>query len=331
MNRKLDFIKKLITVSLVVTVIVVFVFGGEINLQNIFIKFIYSLVFAALNMLYFIKMDKWIGWKNNPRKTLWISLAGLIPLNIVIFYILNFLTSYFVAHQSWEEAIKPGSYFSYIFVIVFSLNIALFILMLVFFKMVTDEKLKNEKLKTETEKSKFDSLKAQLNPHFLFNNLNVLTALIHESPEKAEQFTIELSDIYRYVLTTEEKELISLEEELNFAHKYLNLLKIRFENKIEFKFPKKIPPNKKIPPLSLQLLLENALKHNIFSEDSPLSLHIHIENDYLIIRNNLRKRQSTSSSQKGLNNLMERYRLLTKRPVLISEKDELFTVKIPLL
>ncbi len=332
MNKTRSFLKKLITVSLLVTVIVSLIFGeGRFSSQRLLINFIYSFVFAAGNMLFFTGMDKLIGWKKSPKKTLIFSLLGTIPLNISLFYFLNFFFSYFVFKQSLHHSLQIESYFTYVFVTIFSLSIALFILMIIFFKMVSEEKIKNEKLKTETAKSRFESLKTQLNPHFLFNNLNVLTALIHENPDKAEQFTIELSDIYRYLLSTEDKALVSLEEELDFSRKYLHLLELRFENKIRFSFPEKIPAEKKVPPLSLQLLMENALKHNVFSEENPLFLQIGINGDYLSVENNLHQRKTKETTQKGLNNLIQRYRLLTGHPVIIQKENGLFTVKIPLL
>ncbi len=326
-------IRRYITVTLVVTVMVTFIFGrGRISFTQIWINFIYSAVFAAANFLYFIYINKWIGWKRNPKKTLFISLAGVAPLNFLVFYCLNFLFSFFLFDQKLEDSLQITNYYTYVFVVMFSLAISLFILMLVFFKMISDEKLKNQKLKTETEKSRFNSLKSQLNPHFLFNNLNVLSALIHENPDKAEKFTLQLADIYRYLLQTEKQDLVPLEQEMDFAKKYLNLLKLRFENQVHYSLPEEYPLNKKIPPLSLQLLLENIIKHNRFSEKFPLTFELEITEDYLNVKNLLRKRKATASStQKGLHNLIKRYELLTKRRLIIQEDAETFSVKIPLL
>jgi len=333
MNSK-GFIKRFITVTLLVTVIISLIFGVKENFtKSLFLNnFIYSAAFAAGNLLFFFLIDKWLSWKKNPRRTLFISLAGVIPLNFVIFYLLNAAFAYFVDHESIEEALRIHSYFSYVFVVIFSMSIALFILMLYFFKMVSEEKVKNEKLKTETEKSKFNSLKSQLNPHFLFNNLNVLAALIHENPDKAEEFTLQLSDIYRYLLNTESKEMVPLEEEIDFAKKYMYLLNLRFENKLKYSFPQSLPPNKNLPPLSLQLLLENVIKHNKLSEEAPLNIDIIIKNDYLVVKNKIQKRKlAENTTQTGLYNLIKRYELLSDKPVIVAEEEGSFVVKIPLL
>ncbi len=333
MNKRKEEFKKFITVTIIVTVIISLIFGsGEHRIQTLAYNLLYSTVFTAANFIYFIFINKLLSWKNKPKQTLFISLLGVIPLNFSIYYLLNFLLSYFVHGESFDKAIKINSFFSYVFVIVFSLSIALFILMLIFFKMITEEKIKNEKLKTETAKSRFNSLKSQLDPHFLFNNLNVLTALIHENPDKAEEFTLQLADIYRYLLSTEDKELIPLDEEISFAKQYMYLLNLRFENQLDYSFPQKLPPGKKIPPLSLQLLLENIIKHNVFTEKKPLKIFMYIEDEFLIVKNELRKRvHSQNTSQKGLFNLKQRYNLLGNKKIEINEEENYFIVKIPLL
>lgn len=334
MKNKSNVIKIFITITLIVTVITSLIFGikGQV-LQALFYNLIYAAVFSGINLLYFYNINRILSWEKKPKQTLFLSLIGVIPLNIGIFYFLNFFFSYFVHGESFKKATQIDSYFSYVFVVIFSLSIALFILMLIFFRMVSEEKIKSEKLKTETEKSRFNSLKSQLNPHFLFNNLNVLTALIHENPTKAEEFTIQLADIYRYLLNTENKELVSLKEELAFAEKYMQLLNLRFENQLVYSFPENLTNNKyHIPPLSLQLLLENIIKHNMFSEEKPIEIQIFKEGKYLGIKNHLRKRpHSNNSSQKGLYNLIQRYKLITSDPVLITEDEDFFIVKIPLL
>jgi LytS/YehU family sensor histidine kinase len=147
----------------------------------------------------------------------------------------------------------------------------------------------------------------------------VLSSLIEENPESAQKFTTSLSKIYRYVLEQKDKELVSVQEELNFAKTYMNLLKMRFENSITYDLPTDFSNEEaKVVPLSLQLLLENCIKHNVVSESKPLHIKIYIENNFLVVENNLQKKEVLSDRKGvGLQNIVNRYAILTKRNVLV--------------
>ena len=149
-----------------------------------------------------------------------------------------------------------------------------------------ERKIVIESTKAETATAQFETLKNQLDPHFLFNSLNVLTGLIEENPENAIDFTTSLSKIYRYVLEQKDKEVVSIQEEINFAKTYVNLLKLRFENSINFEIEQTtFSETEFIVPLSLQILLENTIKHNIVSDQKPLKIKIYKQDNYLIIEN----------------------------------------------
>lgn len=179
----------------------------------------------------------------------------------------------------------------------------------------------------------FETLKNQLDPHFLFNSLNVLSSLIEENPVKAQEFTVALSKIYRYVLDQKDKNLISVEEELNFANLYISLLKMRFEDAISVNFlVNEETKSYKIVALSLQLLLENAIKHNIISDKKPLLIEIYQEENYLVVQNSLQKKQTfEKSSGIGLKNIVQRYQLLSNINVEIVETFNHYKVKLPLI
>src|SRR5690606_17315042 len=149
--------------------------------------------------------------------------------------------------------------------------------------------------------------------HFLFNSLNVLTSLIEENPQKAQKFTTSLSKVYRYVLEQKNKELVSVDEELQFAKTYMSLIKMRFEDSIVFTMPEcAANPESKVVPLSLQLLLENAVKHNMVTPNKPLHINIYETQDRLVVKNNLQPKQIVKkSSGVGLSNIKQRYNLLT--------------------
>jgi two-component system, LytTR family, sensor kinase len=193
-----------------------------------------------------------------------------------------------------------------------------------------------EQLKKENALAQFEALKNQVSPHFLFNSLSILSSLVHIDANLSEKFIDQLSKAYRYILEQKDNETVSLRTELNFLHSYTFLLKIRFENKFDVKISITDEEAEKyrVPPLTLQLLIENCVKHNRMSQREPLIVTIFIEDDYLVVINPVRARieiERTGSTGIGLTNIENRYQLLTKEPVIIREDEGLFTVKIPLL
>jgi hypothetical protein len=200
-------------------------------------------------------------------------------------------------------------------------------------KKTSRKEVVEQKLIAKSANAQFESLKNQLDPHFLFNSLNVLSSLIDENPRQAQNFTASMSKIYRYVLEQKDKELVTVEDELEFAKTYCELLKTRFEDSVDFVFDvKKEDYRRFVVPLSLQLLLENCIKHNFATSSKPLIIRIFSENDTLCIENNLQVReQIKESSGIGLANIVQRYSLLTKRNVFIEKSEDYFKVKLPVL
>lgn len=190
-----------------------------------------------------------------------------------------------------------------------------------------------EKLRSEKLASQYQSLKNQLNPHFLFNSLNVLSNLVYENADKSADFIQKLSKIYRYVLDAQEEELVPLSSEIEFAKNYLELQKIRFEENLVFTFKLMENQNQMLPPLSLQLLLENAIKHNIASQENPLFIHISQEGNELWISNTYQPKttQIEDSTGIGLKNIELRYEILGNRKPIIIQNENEFVVRLPLL
>ncbi len=203
-----------------------------------------------------------------------------------------------------------------------------------FYHQLQKSLVEKERLMKENMRGQLESLRNQVNPHFFFNSLNTLSYLIPESPGKAVNFVQKLSKAYRYILEIREKELVSLEEELGFLESYNCLLKERFgENLlIKIQVPKAFYQFQ-VVPLCLQMLFENAIKHNIISAQHPLSIEVFIENgDRLIVQNNLqRKNQEIPSTKIGLENICNRYKLVSDRKVEIVETDQNFRVVLPIL
>lgn len=198
----------------------------------------------------------------------------------------------------------------------------------------------SDKLKQENLRTQLESIKMQLDPHFLFNNLNVLSALIEREPKTAQDFLDKFADVYRYVLQYKNEELIPLNVEAEFIQAYVYLLSQRFgeQLRVSISLPQDLRDTVCIPPMSLQLLIENAIKHNKISEAKPLCIDIFIEEETkgagsLIVRNSFQPKpqQESSLKQTGLDNIRKRYRYLSDSEVTVTNDDAYFTVRLPLL
>lgn len=196
--------------------------------------------------------------------------------------------------------------------------------------------IRAKQLMQENAVAQFEALKNQISPHFLFNSLSILSSLVHIDANLSERFIDQLSRAYRYILEHKDNETVSLKTELEFLRSYAFLLKIRFEHKfdVHVSITDQEAEKYQIAPLTLQLLIENCVKHNRMSLEDPLIVSIQIEDDHLVVVNPLRPRselEKVKSTGIGLTNIKNRYQLLTKSPVHVAEVDELFTVKIPLI
>ncbi|NME69561.1 histidine kinase [Flammeovirga aprica JL-4] len=191
-----------------------------------------------------------------------------------------------------------------------------------------------ERVEKTQLQTKYSALKNQLDNHFLFNNLSVLSSLIYEDIEKSDQFIQEFAKVYRYVLTISEEMLVPVEQELEFIDAYLFLLKIRFEEGFQVK--NDLDESlfaQSIPPLSLQVLIENAIKHNRISKKSPLQIHIYEENNNIVVANNYQPRDTpeTASTHTGLKNLEEKYKLISDKIPLFGIQGDQYIAELPLI
>ena len=190
-----------------------------------------------------------------------------------------------------------------------------------------EQKLREENLIFQNE-----TLKNQVNPHFLFNSLNTLSSLIASNPEAADRFIAGLASMYRYILENSQKDKVSLKSELDYIRNYSDLHKIRDDEKIILTINSPDINKFEILPVSLQILIENAIKHNITTRENPLIIDVFIEDQYVVVKNNLQKMATNlESTGLGLKNLAERVRLATGKPLIIEETNNHFVVKVPLL
>ncbi|MCB0552658.1 MAG: histidine kinase [Phaeodactylibacter sp.] len=190
-----------------------------------------------------------------------------------------------------------------------------------------------ERLMRENVESQLEGLKNQVNPHFLFNSLNTLSYLIPEDPQRAVHFVQKLSKVYRYILEIRDKKLLTLKEELDFLNAYLFLLKERFGDNLNVNIKvDDLYYSLHLVPLSLQILFENAIKHNVISSEKPLFIELWVEGKRLVVRNNIQlKKQLMPSTQVGLQNIKNRYAFFSDEAVDILETSECFTVSLPLI
>jgi LytS/YehU family sensor histidine kinase len=187
-----------------------------------------------------------------------------------------------------------------------------------------------EKDKTEIQ---YQNLMNQFNPHFLFNSLTSLNSLIYDNQELASEFLEHLSKVYRYLLTNKENKLVSIDSEIDFVESYISLLKIRFEKGIEVDINiNPVHRFKKIVPVTFQILIENAIKHNIIDAGSPLKISFTSANNYITVSNNIqRKAFVDTSNKKGLMSLRTMYKFLSPNPLIIEEEDDTFFIRIPVI
>lgn len=189
-------------------------------------------------------------------------------------------------------------------------------------------------LQKENIKAQFEILKNQVNPHFLFNSLNVLSSLIYINQDSAATFVRQLSKVYRYVLEYKDQETISLQFELEFLDSYVFLLKTRFDQNLHIDIQiDKSHNQKQIAPMAMQLMFENAIKHNVISKQKPLYIKVFVdESNFLTVSNNLQKKSSVEHSSKiGIKSINKRYQYLTEEKIKIIETKEDYTVKLPLI
>ncbi|UII74520.1 histidine kinase [Flagellimonas sp. HMM57] len=260
------------------------------------------------------------------------TMALLLPLSAIV---------YFLALFPLREAIgivceDPFLEFRSDFFRVALIGSTVVFINLFYFTMKQKEEMEEqmENLKREMLASKYSSLKTQISPHFLFNSLNTLTSLMYEDRDLASDFVTRLASSYRYILENNEDDLVSLRKELNFLDAFVFMMEVRHKNAVFIKTDIKVSAeNYWIPTLTLQMLIENALKHNLYSKEKPLYISIgSIEKSALAIKNNLRKRTLKYETTKlGLENIRKRYSYYTNKQVLVREEDDVFEVIVPLL
>ncbi|WP_431610241.1 sensor histidine kinase [Chryseobacterium sp. 'Rf worker isolate 10'] len=324
--------KHIISFVLIVAILLAFFYyafqtitGKEKNFTEFFIINLFPCVFIAfMDFLIINAIYKYFKIRNIYfHITLGLFVSSLFSILVIILG--NLILGGLSIFDADPEIIK-----STIFIVLW--NSIIVLLIEIFFYNQRQIEAENKMAVMEKEKIQYqyETLKAQINPHFLFNSLNVLASLAYEDAEKANLFAKKMSGVYRYLLMTNEHPTVSLKEELKFLDSYIFLEKIRFENNLLIQLNNNTDGSRKVIPVSLQLLLENAVKHNITTSNQPLTVHIEVSEEGITVSNNLQLRKTADHGGVGLKNLQKQYALYNKA-ISIIKTDNQFIVKIPFL
>jgi len=336
-------LKLIVVFSIILQAIIILYnhFSGYYNVPdflNFIRRLIYSTFFTVIagflisypNLLIINNLNRLFAWSNNAIKRIGIqvvlTIIVAITVSTVITLIVHFIDLY--SEGLLSVLVNNALIFSVVNIILITILEAL-----IFFNDSKVAGIRAEKLEMELAQIKFEVLKNQINPHFMFNSLNVLSGLIESDLTNAQKFIDEFSLIYRYVLETIEKPIVTLHDELSFVRSYIFLQQMRYGNDLQINI--EIAANllhMYLPPLSLQTVLENAIKHNIINTKNPLIISIFNSDEYIYVRNNIQiKISNVYSSGVGQDNMIKRYAFICEKVPEFKVETSHYLVKLPLI
>lgn len=299
--------------------------GNNFPIQ-LFSHYIVILTMCIADYILLFFLNKYLPYSKNILYRIIADFAGVIVICLIVLFLFNYLI--YDIFLIPKEGL-PSFLVKFAFGMTNNIPILLAFELIYYFQSEQKAIADSEKAKREALLFEHETLRAQINPHFLFNSLNVLSSLIYMNPNNANKFTKALSKTYRYVLSLNQRHLVSVEEDLDELESYIFLMKMRFENSFTFTVNKTSPFEKnKIIPLTLQLLIENVFKHNMATEERPLDIEITIGSNYITVVNNIQPSNDTDKGGIGLKYLTKQYKLYSK-DVIVEHTDHKFIVKIP--
>ena len=323
--------------SILYTIILSLITRGYIEIRFFMISFVL--------MMSQVEFFAWIGTKvfktlvyNSVKEFVRKVISRLIIFYLFVVLVAGILFVIVSAMVSMQQGVSLDLFFKQLpekelrgFIIGSSFGLLTGTVIYFFIELITVIK-REQSLNEEKLCYQYETLKNQMNPHFLFNSLNTLSSIIYQDTKLADRFIVKLSSIYRYILDQQDNKMVNLENELTFVRDYFYLQQLRDNDRIHLDIDIETPTRYLILPVSLQLLVENALKHNAATDDKPLKIRISISGvDHILVENNLQPRQQINGSFKiGLKNLSERVRILTGKELLIEQNNERFCVKVPI-
>lgn len=335
--KKLFKIKQFIIFNILLGIVIVTLFkrGTFDSFGNFLFGFIWAFIhsvtqWAGLVLINYL-IDLRIKWIEQPVLRSVVGLLTLIGYSVFAFVAVQcamlFIRYNLVPADAWQSISH-----SIVYPLLIAFIVSLIFTAIGFFKAWRKALVDAGEMKAEMLAYKYEALRNQLNPHFLFNSFNVLSDLVYSDQAMAVKFIQQMSDLFRYVLDSRDKELVLLTEEVEFLRSFIYLLKTRFENKLEIVIDLQTLPGEYIVPMTLQLLVENAVKHNEVSEAYPLLISIRKSNDYLEVENSLQiKNVGDDSKNTGLKNIEQQFSFFTDKLIEIDRMDSKFRVRVPIL
>jgi sensor histidine kinase YesM len=325
-----------IAIAVAISIVITFMFGGlSGGWITVALNLTYGLLIGlsiAVGCTYIsTRLMAGRNWLDNPLKRylkVFFSIMGFILADVLL---INSVWFPLTQDRTLLEVFSSG-FFYWLILTEFTIGLViyLFILSSHFVKHLNQAHLESQKIKEEVNRYKLATLKNQINPHFLFNSLNVLSGMIYKDTAKADDFINRLANIYRYIIDIQDEEVVSLKREVDFAADYLYLLLLRFGENLKYKIS--VDADGYIVPVSLQILVENSVKHNVITKEKPLMITITSRENTVVVSNNLQPRPGVAKgSETGLENIKARFAFLTDRPVEISSTPKEFVVSLPIL
>lgn len=325
------------SLAALIAFIITFSYAGSRMLSD-FKSIIPGLLFGFMLSISLWKGNQYLGWfvgrrfpwVANPKRTLVVAIVSSVIYSVIATILVYYIYLGLLLDLPFFSNI--GRFASQIFfTVVIAIVITMTFYLAYFFKWWRISIVNEEQLKQEAIQLRYNALRNQVNPHFLFNSLSVLSALVDTDSKKAQRFIRKFSDIYRYVLEQRDKELVPLKVELDFIESFVDLNLVRHEDNLKVDF---LIDNFEglIVPMSLQILIENCLKHNVVSSDMPLEIKILREGDYIIVENKMQEKSVIQSAGGiGLETMKKRYQYLSSKPIIVDNSNGVFRVKIPIL
>ena len=308
---------------------------SQFNLWQIKLSYLYTIGIAFIiwegNRYLHFSLRSYFDWYNKPVQKIIAMLLTIsfytIPVSVLL--LVGWYKIFLDGKPDWNVVYTSTLIIMLCVIFISHVYETVFLV-----KEAETEKVQRAQIEKAKAEAQLEALKNQIDPHFIFNSLNTLSHLIEVKQEKAMQFNDNLADVYRYILHNKARDLVLLREEISFLDDYFSLLKIRFENAVQMHVHLQgdALDTFLIPPISLQVLLENAVKHNEFSDKTPLIINIEMKDEELVIHNPVhRKNHRKATSKIGLQNLNERYKLTTSKSIVVEDNENYFTVSLPVL
>lgn len=323
----------ILVLALLITLI--FFHNYDAGLSEFFISYAWALVICATqwigNSRIYALLDNKYSWEDHLFKRAVIGSLALIAYSATAYMLVQIIMYKLVVGSLPDNALAWGLRSSYVAILI-SFFVSLLFVAVGFFQNWKKSLLEAERIRAEMLMYKYEALQNQINPHFLFNSFNVLSDLVYEDQKRAVHFIRQLSNLFRYVLDSRDKELVHVKEELEFMEAYAYLLQTRFENKLIIRNDFQEKKHEMIVPMTLQLLIENCIKHNEISARQPLKIRISRNGEYIRVENSLQpKAAGTDSKKTGLSNIRQQFNYFTKEELILDQTADLFVVDVPLI